>query len=131
VLGREIAVGKIIHGDRGCARQSAANSGAGVNEQDVSPTTAALLRAQPQVTKVKTPALAGEVRKRLEKIAALLASPTPPDIVLNRHCAECEFQARWRTIALEKDDLSLLAGMSAKERQKLHSRCIISALPRS
>ena len=76
--------------------------------------------------KVKTSALAGEVRKRLEKIAALLSSPAPPDLVLNRHCAECEFQARCRKIAVEKDDLSLLAGMSAKERQKLRSKGIFT-----
>jgi len=31
----------------------------------------------------------------------------------------CEFQVRCRKIAVEKDDLSLLAGISAKERQKL------------
>ena len=95
-LGREIAVGKIIHGD------------------------------DHATLKVKTSALAGEVRKRLEKIAALLSSPTPPDLVLNRHCAECEFQARCRKIAVEKDDLSLLAGMSAKERQKLRSKGIFT-----
>ena len=83
-------------------------------------------QAQPRVTKVKTSALAGEVRKRLGKITALLASPTPPDLVLNRHCAECEFQARCRKLAVEKDDLSLLAGMSAKERQKLRSKGIFT-----
>jgi len=62
------------------------------------------------------------VQKRIEKISALLASPVQPDLVLNRHCAECEFQTRCRKIAVEKDDLSLLAGMSAKERQKLRSK---------
>ncbi len=75
---------------------------------------------------MKTSALAGEVRKRLDKIAALLANPAPPDLVLNRHCAECEFQARCRKIAVEKDDLSLLAGMSAKERQQLRSKGIFT-----
>jgi len=75
---------------------------------------------------VKTSALAGEVRKRLEKIAALRSSPAPPDLVLNRHCAECEFQVRCRQKALEKDDLSLLAGMSEKERKKLDLRNQIS-----
>src|SRR2546426_8366475 len=62
MLGREVTLGKIIHGD------------------------------DYATLKVKTSALAGEVRKRLEKIAALLSSPSPPDLVLNRHCAECEFQ---------------------------------------
>ena len=96
VLGREVSVGKIIHGD------------------------------DHATLKVKTSALTAEVRKRLEKVAALLSSPSPPDLVLNRHCAECEFQARCRHKALEKDDLSLLAGMSAKERQKLRGQGIFT-----
>ena len=96
MLGRAVSLGKIIHGDDHAA------------------------------LKVKTSALAGEVRKRLGKITALLASPAPPDLVLNRHCSECEFQARCRKIAVEKDDLSLLSGMSAKERQKLRSKGIFT-----
>ena len=76
--------------------------------------------------KVKTSALAVEVRKRLGRIAMLLSSPAAPELVLNRHCAECEFQARCRKIAIEKDDLSLLAGMNAKERQKLRSKGIFT-----
>jgi predicted RecB family nuclease len=95
-MGREIAASKIIHGD-----------------------DHATLR-------VKTSALDSEVQKRLEKVAALLANPSPPDLVLNRHCAECEFQARCRKIALEKDDLSLLASMSVKERHKLRSKGIFT-----
>ena len=55
-----------------------------------------------------------------------LSNSTPPDLVLNRHCGECDFQARCRKIAVEKDDLSLLAGMSAKERQKLRSKGIFT-----
>ncbi|HBJ82539.1 MAG TPA: hypothetical protein DDZ88_01415 [Verrucomicrobiales bacterium] len=94
--GREIKTSKIIHGD------------------------------DHFTLKVKTSAQAGEVRKRLDKIATLLSSPTPPDLVLNRHCAECEFQARCRKIAIEKDDLSLLAGMSAKERERHRSKGIFT-----
>jgi len=95
-LGREISLGKIIHRD------------------------------DHATMKVKTSALAGEIRKHLDKIAALLSSPAPPDLVLNRHCSECEFQARCRKIAIEKDDLSLLGGMSAKQRQKLRSKGIFT-----
>ena len=40
--------------------------------------------------KVKTSALASDVRKLTDKIGTLLASPSPPELVLNRHCAECE-----------------------------------------
>jgi predicted RecB family nuclease len=96
VLGREVSLGKIIHGD------------------------------DHATLKVKTSALVGEVRKRLEKLAILLSNSAPPDLVLNRHCAECEFQARCRKIAIEKDDLSLLASMSAKERNKLRSKGIFT-----
>ncbi len=127
LLGREVSLGKIIHGDdRGCARESAANSESETAGQQAEMTTAALSRAQPRITRVKTSALAGEVWKRIEKITALLSSPAPPDLVLIRHCAECEFQARCRKIAVEKDDLSLLAGMSAKERQKLRNKGIFT-----
>ena len=56
----------------------------------------------------------------------MLSSPTPPDLVLNRHCAECEFQARCRRNAIEKDDLSLLSGMTEKERKRLHSKGIFT-----
>ena len=96
ILGRDVGLGKIIHGD------------------------------DHATFKVKTSALTGEVRKHLDKIAALLSSAAPPDLVLNRHCAECEFQARCRKIAIEKDDLSLLSSMSAKERQKLRSKGIFT-----
>ena len=66
------------------------------------------------------------MRKRIEKIPALLSSPSPPDLILNRHCAECEFQTHCRQKAVEQDDLSLLSGMSAKERQKLRSKGIFT-----
>jgi predicted RecB family nuclease len=86
IIGREISVGKIIHGD------------------------------DHSTLNVKTSSLTGEVRRQVDKTAALLSNPTPPDLVLNRHCAECEFQTRCRQKAIEKDDLSLLAGMSEKDR---------------
>jgi predicted RecB family nuclease len=95
-LGREIPIGKLIHGD------------------------------DHATLKVKTGAATGEVRKRLQKAATLLSSPTPPDLVLNRHCGECEFQARCRKIAVEKDDLSLLARMNPKERKKFRAKGIFA-----
>jgi predicted RecB family nuclease len=96
VTGREISFGKIIHGDDHSA------------------------------LKVKTAALSGEVRKSIERIAALLSSPTPPDLVLNRHCGECEFRTCCRQKAIEADDLILLSGMSEKERKKLRSKGIFT-----
>jgi len=95
-LGREIGTGKIIHGD-----------------------DSAILRAN-------TSSLSGEVRTRIEKIAALLSSPSPPELVLNRHCVECEFRVRCRQKATETDDLSLLSGMSEKERARHRSKGIFT-----
>jgi len=96
VTGRKISWGKIIYGD------------------------------DHNTVKLKMADLSGEVRKCIERIAALLSSPAPPDLVLNRHCCECEFQARCRQKAIEADDLSLLSGMSEKERKKLHSKGIFT-----
>ena len=91
-LGREISLGKIIHGD------------------------------DHATSRVKTSALAGEIRKRIEKIVPLLANPSPPDLILNRHCVECEFQTRCHKEARQQDDLSLLSGMTWKERKKFNSK---------
>lgn len=95
-LGRKVSHGRVIHGDDHIAR------------------------------KVKTSALSGDVRELTGKIAALLARQSPPDLILNRHCAECEFQARCRQKAMESDDLSLLAGMTEKERKRCHSKGIFT-----
>lgn len=66
------------------------------------------------------------VGERIEKIAAVLSSPVPPELVLNRHCAECEFRSRCRQKAKGTDDLSLLSGMSAKERARHRSKGIFT-----
>ncbi|OGA43038.1 MAG: hypothetical protein A3G24_14775, partial [Betaproteobacteria bacterium RIFCSPLOWO2_12_FULL_62_13] len=95
-LGREIGTGKIIHGDN-----------------------SATLRT-------RTSALTSEVRKRIEKIASLLSSPSPPEPLLNRHCTECEFRDRCRQKAKESDDLSLLSGMSEKERARIRTKGIFT-----
>jgi predicted RecB family nuclease len=96
VLGRDVSLGKIIHGDNHAC------------------------------LKVKIPSLLPQARKIVEKIAALLASGSPPDLILNSHCGECEFRDRCRQKALEKDDLSLLGGMSANERQNFRSKGIFT-----
>ncbi len=76
--------------------------------------------------KVKTSALASKVRKLSTKITTFLSSHSAPDLVLNRHCVECEFQARCRQKAIEKDDLSLLSSMGEKERKKFNSKGIFT-----
>jgi predicted RecB family nuclease len=91
-VGREISVCKIIHGDNHATSM------------------------------VKVSTLVGEVQRRIDKMAVLLNSSAPPELILNRHCTECEFQTRCRNEATQQDDLSLLSGMTAKERKKLNSR---------
>jgi predicted RecB family nuclease len=76
--------------------------------------------------RVKTSALDGEVQKINTKIRALLSSQAPPDLILNRHCAECEFQKRCRQKAIEEDDLSLLVGITEDERNRYRSKGIFT-----
>ena len=94
MLGRDVPAGKIIHGD------------------------------DHAVLKVKASGLVRVVRTLIEKTTTLLSSPLPPDLLLNRHCAECEFQTCCHQKAVEKDDLSLLALMTEKERRKFNSKGI-------
>jgi len=96
MLGRKIDLGRIVHG------------------------------ADKVPAKVKTHALVGEVGKLTGKAVALLSSTSPPDLVLNRHCGECEFQARCRQRAIEKDGLTLLANLKEKERKKFNSEGIFT-----
>jgi predicted RecB family nuclease len=95
-IGREVRFGKIIHGD--------------------GHTT----------LKVRLSSLHSEVKKRIKKIVGLLAENAQPDVVLNRHCHQCEYQARCRMQATNKDELSLLSRMSEKERKKLHAKGIFT-----
>src|SRR5262249_39206852 len=75
---------------------------------------------------VQTATLTGEVRTRIEQSVDMLSSETPPDLILNRHCPECDFYEHcWRK-AIDRDELSLLASMSAKERHRLRSKGIFT-----
>ena len=68
--------------------------------------------------RIKTTAYGGPRRNAIEKISKLLQTEYAPDLVLNRHCGECEFQARCRQKAMEIDDLSLFSGMKPEERER-------------
>ena len=95
-LGREITFGRIVYGDD-------------------------------HVTlKVKVSTLQNEVKKLTHTIDVLISSPLPPDLVLNRHCVECEFQSRCRQKAIDKDDLSLLGSMAEKERMSFNAKGIFT-----
>jgi predicted RecB family nuclease len=72
--------------------------------------------------------LIDKARVVLGRITAQQAKSTPPPLVLNKHCSECEFRSRCRQIALEKDDLSLLSNIGEKERRKQNDKGIFTVL---
>jgi predicted RecB family nuclease len=80
--------------------------------------------AQHRITKITLATLFVTVRSLINKILSQAETHQPPQLVLNKHCAECEFNFRCRQIAEEKGDLSLLSRMSNLEREKLHERGI-------
>jgi predicted RecB family nuclease len=75
---------------------------------------------------IKLNGLIDEVESLVAKMRMVLASGTPPDLVLIGHCSECEFEPRCRSNAIQNDNLSLLGGMSLMEIQKLRSRGIFT-----
>ena len=95
-LGRDLKCGRIIYGDRHAT------------------------------LKINVLSLSEKVRKLRAQAAALISRASPPDLILNKHCVECEFRFRCREKAIEKDDLSLMSRMSAKERKSFHSRGIFT-----
>lgn len=76
--------------------------------------------------KVQLAGLMKITKSLVERIAAQQASHTPPQLILKKHCAECEFKPRCHQLAIEKDDLSLLSSMTEKERKKQHNKGIFT-----
>ena len=76
--------------------------------------------------KVHVAALMTVVRDIVGRIATQQTSQTPPQLILNKHCSECEFRTRCHQIAVEKDELSLLSGMTEKERKRQHNKGIFT-----
>jgi predicted RecB family nuclease len=73
------------------------------------------------VSKIKLDSLSGptrlatETRQILDRLRRQAESSSPPLMILNSHCPSCEFRDRCHAEAINKDDLSLLPGMSEKE----------------
>jgi predicted RecB family nuclease len=65
-------------------------------------------------------------QQAIDGIEATCYGREPPPLVLNKHCAVCDFQARCRRLAIERDDLSLLNAMTAKERAKSNARGVFT-----
>jgi predicted RecB family nuclease len=65
-------------------------------------------------------------RQTIDAIGATCRGREPPPLILNKHCAVCDFQARCRGLAIERDDLSLLSAMTGKERAKCSGKGIFT-----
>jgi predicted RecB family nuclease len=74
--------------------------------------------------RVKADQLLPIIIKTVSRITSAMCAGSPPDLILNNHCRECDFQTRCRLKATETDDLSLLANMSPKERARLNRKGI-------
>ena len=89
------------------------------------PDTGALIYGEGYRRKaVKVADYLARTRKIIEAIEASRQVQNPPPLVLNRHCAVCDFQPRCRGLAVERDDLSLLTAMTGKERAKCNAKGI-------
>ena len=79
-----------------------------------------------KVVKVNLLKIIPVVQELLEKLKTQQIADTPPPLVLNKHCIECEYQQSCRQKAIKNDDLSLISSMTEKERSKLHTKGIFS-----
>lgn len=62
----------------------------------------------------------------IRAIAALLLGGQESPPILNRHCAVCDFQSKCRSISIQREDLSLLSGMTPKDRAKYVAKGILT-----
>ena len=62
-----------------------------------------------------TTRLVKETRQILDRLRRQVESSSPPLMILNSHCPSCEFRDRCHAEAVNRDDLSLMRGMSEKE----------------
>jgi autotransporter passenger strand-loop-strand repeat protein len=60
----------------------------------------------------------------LEAVRKVHEASIAPPVVLNRHCSTCDFQPQCRQLAIDQDDLTLLRGMTEKERSKIKRKGI-------
>jgi predicted RecB family nuclease len=71
-----------------------------------------------RIKTVQTIDLLQKTRQIIEAIAKDCRAETPRQVALNKHCPVCDFQARCRDVAINREDLSLLRAMTEKERAK-------------
>ena len=55
-----------------------------------------------------------------------VASPEPPPVILNKHCPLCPFQRSCHAQAQQEDNLSLLAGVTARVKRQYEKKGIFT-----
>jgi hypothetical protein len=70
--------------------------------------------------------LAIAAQRILGDLRTLIANRSEPKMVLNRHCTVCEFRNRCRQQAEQRDDLSLLQGLTSADVASMNARGIFT-----
>lgn len=78
------------------------------------------------VSSVRLPTLQPKVQAILRDLVAVAADQHQPKLRLIRHCTVCQFRNQCRTEAIEKDDLSLLGGISERQITENHEKGIFT-----
>lgn len=66
------------------------------------------------------------LNRTIRAIVSLLPGGQEPPLVLNAHCVVCDFRSKCSGVAIERDDLSLLSGMTPKDRSKALAKGILT-----
>ncbi|WP_349283029.1 TM0106 family RecB-like putative nuclease [Polaromonas hydrogenivorans] len=69
---------------------------------------------------------AAQLNRVFREIGSLLPGGRDPPLVLNAHCSVCDFWSKCRGVAIEQDDLSLLSGMTVKDRSRALAKGILT-----
>jgi hypothetical protein len=77
-------------------------------------------------SRVQIGLLVNEAKEIIRGIKDLKHTQNPPKLLLNTHCQVCEFHKHCHAAAVEKDDLSLLRGLTEKEISKLNNKGIFT-----
>jgi predicted RecB family nuclease len=67
-----------------------------------------------------------QTSRTIRAIGSLVLGSQEPPLLLNKHCAVCDYQSKCRSIAVQHDDLSLLSGMTPKDRAKSLAKGILT-----
>jgi predicted RecB family nuclease len=81
---------------------------------------------EPRETRLRLSPDPRQAEGLLGELRQLQVAATPPRLVLNKHCSGCEFRRQCRAAAVDKDDLSLLGGLSPKQVAGLNSRGVFT-----